>query len=100
LFTRGLNIRSTPYGFLSLQHNSINSRTPIVYSIVGRDSVVGIMTCYGLVGQGIACRWGHGFPYPSKPFGSNSASYAMVTESFHWVNPLVFGVYHSPPYSA
>jgi len=96
LFARGLIIRSTTYCLVFIQHNSSNPRTPIVYSIVGRDSVVGIMNLYGLVGQGIACRWGQGFPHPSRGFGSNSASNAMVTGSFHWVKQLERGVYHSP----
>jgi hypothetical protein len=36
---------------------------------VGRDSVVGIATRYGLDGPGIESRWGGGrdFPQPSRP---------------------------------
>ena len=30
---------------------------------VGRDSVVGIATCYGLEGPGIEIRWGRPFPH-------------------------------------
>jgi len=33
---------------------------------VGRDSSVGIATCYGLDGLGIASRWGRDFPNPSR----------------------------------
>ena len=33
----------------------------------GRDSVVGIATCYGLDGPGIESRWGRDFPHPSRP---------------------------------
>ena len=33
---------------------------------VGRDSAVGIATCYGLDGPRIESRWGH-FPHPPKP---------------------------------
>jgi len=34
---------------------------------VGRDSVVRIGTRYGLDGPEIECRWGEGFPHPSRP---------------------------------
>jgi len=34
---------------------------------VGRDSVVGIATCYGLGGSGIECRWGRDFPHTFRP---------------------------------
>ena len=34
---------------------------------VGRDSLVGIATCYGLVGPGIEFRWRRDFPHPSRP---------------------------------
>ena len=34
---------------------------------VGRDSVVGIVTRYGLDGPGIESRWGRDFPQPSRP---------------------------------
>jgi hypothetical protein len=34
---------------------------------VGRDSVVGIATRYGLDGPGIESRWGRDFPHPSRP---------------------------------
>ena len=33
----------------------------------GRDSAVGIATCYGLQGSGIESRWGQDFPHPSRP---------------------------------
>jgi hypothetical protein len=36
-------------------------------SRVGRGSVVGIATRYGLVGPGIEFRWGRYFPHPSRP---------------------------------
>jgi len=35
--------------------------------LVGRDSSVGIATCYVLDGPGIESRWGRDFPHPSKP---------------------------------
>jgi hypothetical protein len=34
---------------------------------VGRDSSVGIATCYGLEGPGIESRWGRDFQHPSRP---------------------------------
>ena len=34
---------------------------------VGRDSSVGIATCYGLDGPGIEFRCGRDFPHPSTP---------------------------------
>jgi hypothetical protein len=41
----------------------------ILYSMigVGRDSVVGVVTYYGLDGLGIESRWGRDFPHPSTP---------------------------------
>jgi hypothetical protein len=38
-----------------------------ILSRVGRDSVVGIATCYGLEGPGIESRWGRDFPQLSRP---------------------------------
>jgi hypothetical protein len=50
--------------------------------ILGRDSVVGIATCYGLDGPGIESQWGRGFPHPSKTSpGAHPASYTMGTGS-------------------
>jgi len=44
--------------------------------IVGRDSVVGIATRYGLDGPGIEIRWGHDFRThpvrPDRPWGTGS----------------------------
>jgi hypothetical protein len=34
---------------------------------MGRDSVVGIATRYGLDGPGIESQWGRDFPHPSRP---------------------------------
>ena len=34
---------------------------------IGRDSVVGIVTRYGLDDPGIEARWGQDFPHPSRP---------------------------------
>jgi hypothetical protein len=40
---------------------------PITYMLMGRDSVVGIATLYGLDGPGIESRWGQDFLHPSRP---------------------------------
>ena len=34
---------------------------------VGRDSSVGIATCYGMDGPGIESRWGRDFPHLPRP---------------------------------
>jgi hypothetical protein len=52
---------------------------------VGRDSVVGIATRYGLDGPGIESRWGRGFPHQSRPV------------SFPGVKRPGRGVDHPPP---
>ena len=39
----------------------------ILYYVAGRNSLVGIVTRYGLDGPGIESRWGRGFPHPSTP---------------------------------
>jgi hypothetical protein len=33
----------------------------------GRDSIIGMATCYGLEGPGIESRWGWNFPHSSRP---------------------------------
>jgi hypothetical protein len=38
-----------------------------IYLCVGRNSAVGIATCYGLDGPGIESQWGRDFPYRSRP---------------------------------
>ena len=35
---------------------------------VGRDSPVGIATCYGLDRPGNECQWRRDFPHPSRPY--------------------------------
>jgi hypothetical protein len=40
---------------------------PIVHRYVGRDSVVGKVTCYGLDGPGIESQWGRDFSQLSRP---------------------------------
>ena len=36
-----------------------------LHNIVGRDSVVGVITRYNFDGPGIEARWWRGFPHPS-----------------------------------
>jgi hypothetical protein len=51
--------------------------------VMGRNSVVGIGTCYGLGGPGIKSRWGRDLLHPSRPaLGPHPTSYTMGTGSF------------------
>jgi len=74
-----LYVSMTDFGFLLLQGyrpvsplrifppKTCMNFSSILYSIVGRDSVVRIVTCYGLDGQGIESRWDGVFPHLSRP---------------------------------
>ena len=55
-------------------HTAITHDTCILIpDYVGRDSLVGIATRYGLDGMGIESRWGRDFPHPSsRPWGPPS----------------------------
>ena len=48
-----------------------NKQTHLLYGLLfvnaGRDSAVGIATCYSLDGPEIECRWGRDFRHPSRP---------------------------------
>ena len=48
---------------------------------VGRDSVVGIATRYGLDGPGVESRWGRDFPHPSRPALGPTQPPTVGTES-------------------
>jgi hypothetical protein len=64
----------------------------------GRDSSVGIVTCYGLDGAGIEFRRGgvrFSAPVQTGP-GAHPASYTMGTESFSGVKRPGRGVDHPP----
>ena len=65
----------------------------------GRDSAVGITSCYGLDGPGIEYRWGRDFPHRSGP-EAHPDSYIMSTGSFPGVKRLGRGVDHPPTSSA
>jgi hypothetical protein len=55
------------------------------YFEVGRISVVGMVTGYGLDGLGIESRWRRDFPHPSRLVLLPKASYTMGTGSFSGV---------------
>jgi len=65
---------------------------------MGRDSSVGIATCYGLDGQGIESRWGARFSAPVQTgSGAHPASHTMGTGSFPGVRRTRRGVDYPPP---
>ena len=67
----------------------------------GRDSSVGIATCYGLDGPGIESRWGVRFSVPIQPGpGAHPVSNIVGTESFPRVKRPGRDVDHPPPSSA
>jgi hypothetical protein len=49
-----------------ISFNSNKYFNNIIFCHVGRDSSVGIATCYGLDILGIESRWGRDFPHPSR----------------------------------
>ena len=68
---------------------------------MGRDSSVGIATCYGLDGPGIEFPWGARFSAPVQTLpAANLASYIMGTGSSPGVERPGRGVEHPPPSSA
>ena len=69
--------------------------------LMGRDSVVGTATRYGLDGRGIETRWGARFSAPVQTGpGRNPASYTTGTGSFPGVKRAGRGVDHPPPSNA
>jgi len=51
---------------------------------MGRDSVVGIATRYGLDGSGFESRWGREYPHPSRPaLGHTQSPVQWVPGLFH-----------------
>jgi hypothetical protein len=68
---------------------------------VGRDSVVGIVTRYGLDGPGIESRWGQDCPHLSRPaLGPTQPPIQWVPGLFPGVKRLGRGVDHPPSSSA
>jgi hypothetical protein len=68
--------------------------------IMGRDSSVGIATCYGLDGPGTGSRWGRDFSAPVQTGpGAYPASYTMGTVSFPGVKRPGHGIEHPHPSS-
>jgi len=67
---------------------------------VGRDSVVGIATRYGLDGAGIAFRKRRGFPCRPERSGAHPASYTLGTGSVPGVKRPGREINHIPPSSA
>jgi hypothetical protein len=68
-------------------------------NFVGRDSVVGIETCYALEGLGIEIRWGEIFlTSPARPW-ANPACNTMGTGLFRGEKRAGRGVDKPPPSS-
>jgi hypothetical protein len=65
---------------------------------VGRDSSVGIATCYEMDGPGIESRWGEIFSTrPDRPWDLSSLLYNGYRVSFPGVKRPGRGVDHPPP---
>ena len=80
----------------------LNLFDDVLSATVGRDSVVGIATCYGLDGPGIESRWGgarFSAPVQTGP-EDHPASYTMDTGSFPGEKRPGSGVDHPSPTSA
>ena len=70
-------------------------------SFLGRDSVVGVATRYGLSDPGIESRLGRDFPHPSdSPWVPPSLLYNMYRIFFPGVKRPGRDLDHPPPYSA
>jgi hypothetical protein len=83
------------------EERSENKFTVHMFWVVGRDSSVGIATCYGLDGPGIESRWGGRFSAAVQTGpGAHTASDTMCTGSFQGVNRPGRGVDHPPRSSA
>jgi hypothetical protein len=71
------------------------------YLVVGRDSVLGIATHYGLDGPGIESRWGRDFPHLSRPgLGPTQPPIQWVPGLSRGVKRPGRGIDHPPPSSA
>ena len=54
-------------GTVNARNKTENNNMPLYEVLMGRDSSVGIETCYRLYGPGIESQWGRYFPHPSRP---------------------------------
>jgi hypothetical protein len=65
---------------------------------MGRDSVVGVATCYGLDGPGTESRWGRDFPQQSRPdLGRHLAPYTKGIWLFSVIRRPGCGVNYPAP---
>jgi hypothetical protein len=70
-------------------------------STAGRDVEVGIVTRYGLDGQGIESRWRQDFPHPARPaMEPTQPLIQWVTGLLHGVKRQGLGADHSPRFKA
>ena len=92
--SRRLRYKLIPFKFQQLIHGFYSG---LHRQLRGRDSSVGIATCYGLDGSGIESRLKARFssPFQTSP-GAHPASYTMGTGSFPGVKRSGRGVDHPP----
>jgi hypothetical protein len=94
------NLQEQNVGFLALSlgkfrfssSGSVTGFSSSTLAFVGRDSVDGVATRYGLDGPGIESPWRRDFQHASRP-----ASCALVTGSFPAVKGLGCGGSHPTP---
>jgi hypothetical protein len=71
------------------------------WTYMGRDSSVGIATCYGFDGPGVESRWGRVFPHLSRPaLGPTQPPIQWVPGPFPGVKRSVRDIDHPPLSSA
>jgi len=74
---------------------------PEFTKLVGRDSSVGIATCYGLDDPRIEYRWRQYFPHPSRPALGPAQPLIQWVEDLSWgLKRPGPGVDHPPPLNA
>jgi len=86
-----------PSALLRLALFALNVITDVVDLCLGRDSVVGVATRYGLDGPGIENWWGQEFPLQSRPaLASNQPHVQWVPGLFLGFKVPGRGVDHPP----